>query len=62
MLFPFCPDCGLLFLLVALCCSGCCLSYIYRGGAVRFFFAGLWPRASVLCILWLGTAPLVINS
>ena len=37
-------------------------SYIYRGGAVRFFLAWLLLWASVSCILWLGAALLVINS
>ena len=49
------------FLVVCVVRAVAC-SYILRGGAVRFFFAWLWLRSLVSCILWLGVALLVINS
>ena len=62
MLFFFFLACGLAFFLVVCVVRDVACSYIFRGGAVRFFFTWLWLRSSISCFLWLGVALLVINS
>ena len=56
---PVCGLCGLVgFVVLAVAWP-----YIFRGGAVRFFFIFLeLVRALGPCILWLGSALLEINS